>query len=65
MLSKYSFETSYRHNIHSIGVRCLNVKAAVAVAHAAFNFDFDLYFKCSKLGGVTMPGFENIYRQCS
>jgi hypothetical protein len=40
------------------------VKAAAAIAGAAFNFDFDLYFKCIKRVGVTMPGFENIYRQC-
>ena len=26
-------------------------------------FEFGLYFKCIKLGGVTMPGSGNIYRQ--
>jgi hypothetical protein len=27
-------------------------------------FEFGLYFKCTKLAGVTMPTFGNIYRQC-
>jgi hypothetical protein len=27
-------------------------------------FGFGLYFKFTKLGGVSMPGFGNINRQC-
>jgi hypothetical protein len=38
------------------------VKAAAAIAGAAFGFD--LYFQCSKLVKVIVPGFEKIYRQC-
>jgi hypothetical protein len=45
-----------------IGVRGLNVKAAAAGADAAFEFRLSL--KCSKWVGVTMPGFEKIYRLC-
>ena len=49
----------YAYLFASIGVRGLNVKAATAVAGAAF--EFGLYFKCIKLGGVTMPGFGISY----
>ena len=51
---------SYSHNIHFVGVRGLNVKAAAAYAEAAP--EFGLYFKRTKWGGVTMPLFGKIYR---
>jgi len=44
----------------SIGVRGLNVKAATGYRRCSF-FEFGLYFKCIKLGGVTMPGFGISY----
>ena len=33
-------------------------------AAATFGIWFCLYFYCSEWAGVTMPGFENINRQC-
>jgi hypothetical protein len=55
---------SYGYDLLCIGVRGLNVKAAAAVAGAAWKMKDDPYFKCSKLDRETMPSFENIYRQC-
>jgi hypothetical protein len=53
----------YLQDIQSIEVRGLNVKAA-AGGWALQLFEFELYFKCIKLSGVSMPGSGNINRQC-
>jgi hypothetical protein len=47
----------YAYVFLSIVVGGLNVKAALAIAAAAFYFDFDLYFQSIKRVGVIMPGF--------
>jgi hypothetical protein len=49
----------YAYDLLSVGVKGLNVNAAWAVADAASAFQ--VYFQCSKWGGVTMPGFGNIF----